>query len=47
MLRTCERMGISEHEFLSLPYGQQMRLLAYGWLRSNEGRSGGEGEHER
>ena len=36
VLRTCERLGMPEREFLSLPYAEQLRLLAYGWLRINE-----------
>lgn len=42
MLRTCERLGMSEAEFQSLPYSRQMRLLAYGWLRNSEERAGAE-----
>lgn len=44
VLRTCERLGMAEREFLLLTYDEQLRLLAYGWLRINEERGGMEPE---
>ena len=44
VLRTCERLGMAEREFVSLPYDEQLRLLAYGWLRIDEERVGTESE---
>jgi hypothetical protein len=35
---------MAEREFVSLPYDEQLRLLAYGWLRINEERGGRESE---
>lgn len=42
VLRTCERLGISEAAFRSQSYAEQMRLLAYGWLRTSEECAGAE-----
>jgi hypothetical protein len=36
VLRTCERLGLSEREFRTQSYAAQIRQLAYGWLRSTE-----------
>jgi hypothetical protein len=35
-LRTCERLSLLESEFRTLPYAEQLRLLAYGLVRMRE-----------
>jgi len=36
ILRVCERLHLSEQEFLALNYAAQLRLLAYDQLRIEE-----------
>lgn len=36
ILRTCERLRLRERDFQSLPYSDQLRLLAFNHLRSLE-----------
>jgi hypothetical protein len=36
VLRTCERLGMSEQEFLGLAYEGQVRLLAFNGVRMVE-----------
>ncbi|MCA9044412.1 MAG: hypothetical protein KDA69_08835 [Planctomycetaceae bacterium] len=33
VLRSCERLSISTHQFDSLPYDEQLRLLSYNRIR--------------
>jgi hypothetical protein len=36
VLRVCERLHLTESSFQSLPYAEQIRLIAYDHLRAQE-----------